>query len=246
LARFSFRMALREAVRKMLYARARMRVLALGDSHVRVFEHWWFLRALPRTRFEIVYVPGATAAGIGNPKSITRARTTFQQALENRAADLVLLNLGEVDTAYTLWKRADTHGKDVHMLMEQAAESYCKFVVEAAAAHPLAVLSASLPTLTDHAQGQDEVSAARASVKASQAERTQLALAFNQRVRACCETNGIPYLNADAAALDTSGTVRPEWINQDRYDHHYARRPYAEWLAVALKQLVHPSGVRLR
>lgn len=237
---------MREWIRKMLYRRASLRVLVIGDSHVRVFEHWRFLRAFPRTRFDVVYVPGGTAYGIANRDSKTGAYTKFMAALSGGKYDLVVVNLGEVDTAYTLWRTAEKSGKSASDLMTLAARNYCKFLEDIHTEHPVTVLSACLPTLADHAGSKDEVARVRSSVKASQPERTALALEFNARVCEFCARHGIPYLNCASAALGLNGVVRAEWVNQKRLDHHYAREPYARWLVQELRRLEHPTKVKLR
>jgi len=236
----------RERVRCVLYARARARVLVLGDSHVRVFEHWWFLWQLPRTRFDIVYVPGATAGGIGNRHSVSNAYNVFVQALQKSTFDLVMVNLGEVDTAYTLWKKVMRDGGDVQAMTDRSIRSYCGFLEETSGSYPLVVIAACLPTLADHASPGDAVAKTREAIQVSQQERTRLALYFNQAVARFCEERHIPFLDGDAIALGEDGLLREDWINHDHYDHHYARNPYARWLAGRLKGMVTPGGTVLK
>ena len=237
---------IREWVRKVLYRKALHNILVIGDSHVRVFENWRFLWAFPHTKFNVVYVPGSTAYGIANRASQTGAYTTFMTAISDQKYDLVFVNLGEVDTAYALWKIAESSKQNIAKLMLRSVQNYCQFLTDIHQKYPVAVLSACLPTLADHADSQDEVARARSSVKASQQERTALALEFNARVAEFCAANAIPYLNCGSTALGANGIVRDEWINQKKLDHHYARKPYARWLSKALKQLKHPAGVTLR
>lgn len=235
-----------EALRACLHARATVRVLVLGDSHVRVFEHWLFLLGLPRTAFEVLYVAGGTASGVRNLKSITGAYRRFRDGLERGAHDLVLVNLGEVDTAYTIWRRADRDGTPVDAMLEAAVRNYCAFIDEVAAGHRVAVLSAPLPTLADQAINPDPDVKMRQEVTASQRDRTRLALRFNARIETFCAERGLPYLSSDAAALGPDGLVRRSWCRRGRPDHHYARLPYAWWLLMALRGLRHPDGVVLR
>ena len=238
--------ALRESVRKILYRTAKTHILVIGDSHVRVFEHWRMLWEFPRTRFEVVYAPGGTAFGITNRASKSGAYSAFLEALANLKHDLVVVNLGEVDTAYMLWRRAENSEKTVSELMAVSVRNYCRFLDKIQKNHPVVVLSACLPTLADHADSKDEVSKVRMTVKASQKERTALALEFNARVAEFCSKNDIPYLNCAAVALGANGIVRRQWVNRKRFDHHYARAPYAQWLAKELKKLNHPAGIKLR
>lgn len=212
-------------------------MLALGDSHVRVFEHWSFLWWMPGTRFEVVHVPGASALGVNNPGSVTQAHRIFREALQATAADLVVVHLGEVDTAYTIWKYAERRGRNPRRLVRLAVERYWDFILEVRALRPVAVLSACLPTLADQALPADPVAGIRSAVRASQRERTALALEFNRQLAERCRAQGIPFLDTSRVALGEDGLVRPEWVNPGRYDHHYARAPFARWLAVELRAL---------
>jgi len=235
-----------EALSAWLRARARVRVLVLGDSHVRVFEHWLFLVGMPRTAFEVEYVAGATASGMGNRKSISGAYRRFSERLATTPHDLVLLNLGEVDTAYTIWRRADLKGIEVDTMFEMALRNYVQFIDEIASSHRLVVLSAPLPTLSDQVVNPDPEVKMRQHVSASQLDRTRLALRFNARIAEFCAQRGVPCLSSDAAALGPDGVVRSGWRRRDRPDHHYARLPYAWWLVRALRGLRHPDGMLLR
>ncbi|RQS67989.1 SGNH/GDSL hydrolase family protein [Burkholderia sp. Bp8963] len=222
----------------------RARVLVLGDSHVRVFEHVWFAISLPRVRFDIEYVPGATAIGIENRNSITSALLRFTDRLALSRHDWVLLNLGEVDTAYSLWKLVEFRSCPIPELLDEAIRNYCDFITEVAASHRVAVLSAPLPTLADQAAPCDETAAVRQQVSASQRERTELALEFNARVRAFCEAHDVPYLDSSPYALGPDGLVKQSWRHRRRFDHHYARAPYARCLAKQLKALFRKPAAR--
>ncbi|NIM40913.1 MAG: SGNH/GDSL hydrolase family protein [Hydrogenophaga sp.] len=216
-------------------ALAARRVLVLGDSHVRVFEHWWFRWSLPRVRFDVVYVPGGTAIGLSNPRSATRARTRFDEALARGAHDHVVLNLGEVDTGYTIWACAARDGTDPQQLLERAVQRYTHFITELASRHRLIVVAAPLPTLPDDFEPCDGAGTTRKALAQPLARRTALTLAFNDAVAQACATLAVPHVDDRAASLGPDGTVRAAWRRRGRADHHYARRPYARWLAASLR-----------
>ncbi|WP_232515204.1 SGNH/GDSL hydrolase family protein [Burkholderia ambifaria] len=214
------------------------RVLVLGDSHVRVFEHAWFAVRLPKVQFDIEYVPGATAIGIDNRHSTTSALLRFMNRLQSSRHDWVLLNLGEVDTAYSLWKLVEFRSCPIPVLLDEAVRNYCDFIAEVVAAHRVAVLSAPLPTLANQAAPRDETAAVRQQVSATQRERTKLAREFNGRIEGYCRAHGIPYLDSSSDALGADGLVKRSWRHPRRYDHHYAHGPYARCLARQLKVLL--------
>jgi hypothetical protein len=220
------------------------RILVLGDSHVRVFEHPWFAFALPQVRFDIEYVPGATAIGIVNRHSTTSALIRFTEVLAASRHDWILVNLGEVDTAYSLWKLVDFRGVALEVLLDEATQNYCAFIADVSARHRLAVLSAPLPTLADQAAPQDDTAQMRRQVNATRRERTELANAFNARIGAFCRANDVPFLDSSRDALGPDGLVKRSWCRWRGFDHHYERWPYARCLTRQLKSLCRAEQTR--
>lgn len=223
------------ALRRWLTHHAARRVLVIGDSHVRVFEHWWFMWAWPRVHFDVVYVPGGTATGLPNPRSATRARSRFDEALARGGHDCVILNLGEVDMGYTIWARAARDGTDPQQMLEQAVQRYTHFIAGLAGRHRLIVLGAPLPTLPDGFEPTAQPVTTRKALQQPLARRTDLTLAFNDAVACACAALNVPHLDDRGVSLGPGGTVRAAWRRRSRPDHHYARGPYARWLAAALR-----------
>lgn len=230
-----WRQKLAHAWRARCDRRATQQVLVLGDSHVRVFEHWWFMWAWPRVRWHVVYVAGGSATGLGNPQSLTQARARYEEALQHVPHDLVVINLGEVDTGYTIWARAARHGRDPLPMMAQAVQRYADFIQRVATGHRAVVIGAPLPTLPDDFVPSDEVGTRRKSVSQSLAERTALTLQFNDRIAEACRALGVPHLDDRAHSLGPDGRVHPAWQRTGEPDHHYDRKTYARWLAQALR-----------
>lgn len=218
--------------------KAEQTVLVLGDSHVRVFEHWWFMWALPRIRWHISYVPGGTASGLYNPNSITQTYARLMQGVHDVPCQWVIVNLGEVDTGYGIWVRAERHARDPYTLMAQAAQRYGRFIEELASMRRVIVLSAPLPTLPDTFVAGDDVLSRRQALQRSQLERTELTLALNNRMAELCASKGLYYLDDRTASLGADGLVKPAWLKRQATDHHYDRKTYAKWLARQLKPLL--------
>jgi len=216
-------------------------VLVIGDSHVRVFEHVWFQFMLPNAQFTVEYVPGATAIGIINRHSITSAWSRFDTALDEIERDLVIVNLGEVDTGYSLWRLMETRGDAMSEIFERAVNNYCEYIGDLSKRGRVLVLSAPLPTLNDEAAQKNRGNAIREPVDATQRQRTELTLQFNARVMAFCATIGVSYLDSSPYALGANGIVKDSWRRKD-LDHHYARWPYARNLARHLGPLLADIG----
>ncbi|AFQ49146.1 SGNH/GDSL hydrolase family protein [Burkholderia cepacia] len=216
-------------------------VLVIGDSHVRVFEHAWFQFMLPNVRFAVEYVPGATAIGIINRHSITSAWSRFETALDEIARDLVIVNLGEVDTGYSLWRLVETRGDTMSEIFDRAVNNYCEYIGDLSKRGSVLVLSAPLPTLNDEMARKNRGNAIREQVDATQRQRTELTLQFNARVMAFCAGIGVAYFDSSPFALGANGVVKDSWRRKD-LDHHYARWPYARNLAHRLGPLLEDIG----
>src|SRR5690606_27404071 len=179
---------------------------------------------------------------VSNSKSQTNSARIFDEAVAAHTGELVLVHLGEVDTAYTLWKKMERNGGDVEKPLARAVRNYCTFLGALAQRKKVLVLSACLPTLDDQATGGDEVAAIRESVKTSRKVRTELALRFNAEVAAYCEAHGIDFLSLDADVLSADGLLADKWINRKWPDHHYARGPFARLLAKKLVERFKAPG----
>ena len=205
-----------------------IRILAIGDSHIRVFEHSYFGRFFPNIAFKIVYVPGATASGIRNVNSLTQAYSIFKAALEEGGYDEIFVTLGEVDAAYAIWKRAEVRGTEIAILLEDVVGKYEEFIHSLCNYAPTTVISAALQTISDCRGCGDETSKVRSSIDISIVERTRLTLDFNKKIKMFCAQQKIDYFDFDTIALGKEGMVRSWLVHPDNpCDHHYRRWVYA-------------------
>jgi hypothetical protein len=210
-------------------------VVVLGDSHASIFHHRLFRMKMVLTRFDTCYVGGATASGLTNPNSETNAQQIFNEKLSGiEERSVVLLILGEVDTGFVIWYRAQKHGRDVSEMFEQALENYQQLINRVAARHRTIVVSTPLPTISDSAP-LGEVANLRKEIGATQIERTRLTLEFNRAIHSYCEANNIAFIDLDSASLGKKGLVDPRLLNADPTDHHYDPDAYAGLLIPPLK-----------
>ena len=220
------------------------RVLVIGDSHAKIFRDIRFLFGMPRIHFRVAAKGGATASGLATPNSKTQAYQRFRAALNDIPRDLVLVQLGEVDTGYVIWYRAKKHQTSVEEMFDLAIRTYSNFLLEVAATDRVLVISAPLPTITD---GNDwgEVADLRKEVTTTQKQRTELTLSFNSRMQSFCQANGMGYLNLDGDCLGADGIVRQEFMNSNPRDHHYHDGRYVRLLCKRLEPWFETEAARL-
>ena len=218
-----------KGIRRIQRNFAKKRVLVIGDSHAKIFRHYEFMFRLPRIHFEVSAKGGATASGLATPTSVTQAYQRFRKALDGPARDLVIVQLGEVDTGYVIWYRAKKHQASVESMFDLAIKTYSDFLLEVAATDRVLVISAPLPTITD---GNDwgEVADQRKEVVTTQKQRSELTVLFNRRMEEFCRENGMVHLNLDAACMGENGIVRPYYLHADSNDHHYHAARYVRLL----------------
>jgi hypothetical protein len=220
-------------------------ILVLGDSHSKVFTHQKIRKAIPRHFFTLRYVPGATVSGFQNPKSKTQALPIFRQAIATSRAKITVVLLGEVDTGFVIWYRANKHQTSVTEMLDQALQNYQDLLTEISQKSSVICVSTVLPTIND-GQNLGDVAKLRKSVDATQLQRTQLTLTFNQRMREYCESKTFTYLSFDAESLAENGLVREDLLNSNRKDHHYDYAKYADMILPKLKAAILSSQVQMR
>lgn len=212
-------------------------ILVLGDSHSPVFNHPLFKNTFPDLSFNVVTVIGATASGLENPNSTTQAYPIFRDAVKNSTAKQVIVMLGEVDTGFVIWYRAQKYQESVASMMEKALNCYSNFLLELKEQFDVICISTPLPTIQDN-NDWGEVANARREVKASQFERTALTLEFNLTMQKFCENNGICYLMLDNESLGENGIVKAALLNSNPQDHHYDAEVYAALLIEKLATIL--------
>ncbi len=242
--------SLKEDLRKLLlgvHKRLCPEVLVLGDSHATIFGHKILRLHLRRYYLNVSSVPGATASGLENPESVTQAAQKFDLALSSTRAQKVIVMLGENDTGFIIWYRADKYKIPVREAFQKTVATYGHFIrdVRARGFSPICV-STPLPTIQDGADW-GEVANLRKGITATQRQRTELTLAFNREMERLCRAEGIPYLNLDRVSVGEDGLVKPELLNSDPADHHYGKRAFARLLAEHIDRVLEdadpvPSG----
>lgn len=204
----------------------REEILVLGDSHATVFERRDFKKAFPEHFFNVVSVRGATVSGLSNPMSKTQSMPTFLRALAKTQARTAVVLLGEVDTGFLIWYKAQKHTEPVDVMLDRALENYQNFLKTVSEKSKVICVSAPLPTIRD-GQNLGEIANLRKEVKATQRQRTDLTLEFNRRMRAFCGTNGFRYISLDEESVGPDGLVSEHLLDSNPKEHHYDRSKHA-------------------
>jgi hypothetical protein len=221
-------------IRRLHRLMSKNKILVLGDSHVEVFSNRQFLLTYPKTYFDVCSVGGATASGLENPRSKTQAFQIFDKALKEKDYDEIIVMLGEVDTGFVIWYRAQKYDVDVMKMFKQAVDNYANFLDKVKQSGDLTVLSTPLPTINDSSSG--EIAHTRKEITTTQKERVDLTLSFNQAIQRLCEEKNIKYINLDDKSLGKDGVVKLELKNKDPKDHHYDFNQYAKLIISKFKK----------
>ncbi|UQN28069.1 hypothetical protein [Brachybacterium kimchii] len=198
-------------------------VYYLGDSHVRYFKKAAKAGLLAPHELTGVEVGGATAVGMRNPNSKTDAIGRFRKWISDRSREaIVVFHLGEVDCGYVIWYRADKYDEPVELQMENSVEAYFEFIDELRGLgfRRIIITGATLPTITDDDQ-VGEVVVKRSAITATQKQRTDLTLRYNEMLRREAVRRGLPYVDIDEDVLDSkTGVVDERMRNPNPEDHH--------------------------
>lgn len=220
--------------RLLLKTSRKKRLLVMGDSHTAVFKEPLF-----RDHFSSQYrcyvetVGGATISGLTNPNSKTNAQALFAEAFRQIQPDVLITQIGEVDTGFVIWYRAQKYSTPVAKMLDACIQNYQTFLSKCYGKDKTIIISAPLPTIKDN-QEWGEIANLRKEVTASQAQRTELTIEFNSRVQAMAEDLGFHHVNLDDESSGDDGLVAESLLNDDPNDHHYSRQIY---LSMILKNL---------
>lgn len=211
--------------------------LVMGDSHMEVFNSLHMKYLMPKIRFDVCAVKGATASGLENPNSKTQAYQQFRTKLDHiRKDERIIINLGEVDVGFVIWYRVQKYNEKLNAMFDLAVNNYCKLIKEITSISdrkPI-VISVPLPTIgDDHCCG--EVGNLRRDINASQKERTNITLEFNKATKDYCKQLSVHYIDLDKDSLDQNGLVKAQLLNKDKGDHHYDAGEYAKLIHRYLK-----------
>ncbi len=211
------------------------KVLVLGDSHSDIFKNLKIKKYLIFSyEFLVKSVGGATASGLKNPNSKTKAYEIFNDALKHEKYDHIIMMLGEVDTGFVIWYRAKKYGISADESLKVTVETYSSFMNKIKSKR-LTVISAPLPTIKD-GQTWGEVANLRKEITASQKERTDLTIKFNKIIQEYCERNTIKYLNLDNYVLGKDGLLLEEYYSKNPLDHHYDTEKFKKLIEKYIKR----------
>lgn len=141
--------------------------------------------------------------------------------------------LGEVDTGFVIWYRSKKYDADLNEMFKQAIDNYCHFLNEINSKFKVLVISTPLPTIDDKSRG--EIVKARKEVTATQKERTELTLKFNQAIYNYCRSNNLHFLDLDIHSLSDEGLLKDRLKNVNAADHHYNFNEYSKLIIEQLK-----------
>ena len=194
----------------------------VGDSHISAFRHASQAGLIKRScRF--TEIGGATAVGLRNPNSLTDAVSAFKSALRSSDRETTpVIHLGEVDCGFVIWYRAQKYGDDVEWQFEQSIAAYFDFVDDLLNSGfcGVVITGATVPTIRD---GQDwgAIANKRREVQVSLAERTQLTMRYNARLRTEASYRRATFVDIAEHVIDcATGVVSDSYRHPNPANHH--------------------------
>lgn len=213
----------------MLYPDFSIRLVAMGDSHIGVFDT--ISHRQPLWDLEICKVVGATAQGVVNPNSKTDSMAIFSDMIykiQEPSKKFLLLNLGEVDCGFVIWYRAQKYNQSIQDQLNRSVTNYFRFIdsVVRNKFSPEQILIASVipPTIEDNADPQ-YLAGARSEVYAGIVERTKLTAEYNEVLKSKCINEGFRYVDVFRRLISKkTGIIDPYFKHENPSNHHLSSR----------------------
>lgn len=227
-------MSIKERIKRLIIRS----VYVFGDSHAEVFKRLNSKEYFRITRFDVCWVGGATAQGLRNPNSKTDALKIYKdkiQSIKKKKSKLIFL-LGEVDTGFVIWYRAHKYNENVEVQLQNSLSTFFEFIewVQNEGFLNLYVMSVPLPTIKD-GQNFGDVANARSEIKATQLQRTELTLKYNQLLKENSEKVGYKFISTDKYLMNPeTNLIFDKFLNKDRTNHHLDEDQYSEIIYKAI------------
>ena len=155
----------------------------IGDSHIGLFIELNRQHLLRRTILRCKRVGAATAMGLANPNSTTKALQIYEEYICSISRrDYLLFMLGEVDCGYLIWSQASKYQLSVDSQLDKSLAIYQDFIlkVHKTGYKKIILASVPLPTIMDMQVWGGKVGDARQTVTASLRERTDITFRYNE------------------------------------------------------------------
>jgi hypothetical protein len=133
-----------------------------------------------------------------------------------------VLQLGEVDCGFVIWHRAKKHGECVDMQLNESLKAYVGFLreLQQAGYEHIFVTSAMLPTIGD-GDFKGDVAFLRKDIGATQRERTDLTLSYNNRLEREVNELGMQFVDFTPHLVDkATGLIAQSFKHPEENDHH--------------------------
>ncbi len=203
------------------FLRKKKTIYIFGDSHTCVFDYINNTKKL-NLKFKTVIVHAGTAMGMVNPNSKTKCLEIFVKKIKSIPKDQsIYFWLGEVDTGFVIWYRAEKYKLSVDSQLKRSTENYFKFLMDLKKQgyKKIGLISVILPTIPDNV-AMGEVANLRKEINASQEMRTKLTLRYNEMLEKFCKENRMSFINIQDEMLGPDGKIKPEFLNRDPTNHH--------------------------
>jgi hypothetical protein len=213
----------------------------LGDSHSNVFNYCNHMQS--NIHFEVVIVGGATAQGSVNPNSNTNALSIFKEKLNNINPDnykYIIINLGEVDCGFVIWYRKNKYNIGIEEQLKITTDNLFNFIkleIHTYFESSKIIINGSvLPTIKDNTD-KKYLTGARSEIDASQMDRTDLTIKYNDILKNYSLSNEYNYMDITKYIIDNeTKVVNAYFLNTDIFNHHLNdENTYKLWLCELYK-----------
>lgn len=163
----------------------------------------------------LIMVPGATAYGLVNKDSKTKAGAIFSEALNAHKDSFQIFCLGEVDCNALIWKREIS----IPRFVVKSTNNYINFVKHNSL-KPI-VCSVPLPPVESYQQPPYSLrkDKPRGYVKADKKHRTQVVNFFNSRLKTLCTVISCPFINLTPHIQNGEGLLNMKFSRSPADSH---------------------------
>ena len=200
------------------------KILVLSDSHGGVFEYIFENDLFVPHYINVDMVGGATAWGLNKENSTTESFEKYKRIMKIcKDFDIVIIQLGEVDSAFIWWKKMEA-GLSKEEVLEHSIKGIKKLIEYIQNNHRFKIILAGtvLPTLKEGQMSKGKDVELRKKVNIPQIEKTKIILEYNEKMKKLANEYNLDYIDITEETLNpNTGVIDDRFIRHDIVDHHH-------------------------
>ena len=210
-----------------------MKFLVCGDSHSKVLK---YASTKQNTyKFEVCVIPGATAYGIRNPKSISNSYEKIRHFVSGKKTNKIIICLGEIDCAWLIWVKSKQNNISVKKQIKIHIDRLISFINDVLVKeykykkNNIILMCPTLPAQKNIHKYNRFKGLEKPLIEKNQKIRTNKTILYNNILKMQCNLYGYKYMDITNGLINKNGVIKNEYKTGGDF-HLNKKTSYKLWI----------------